>query len=137
MYTLHFDGGSRPNPGPTAGAYVIHDPNGIEIYKGGKFIENSTNNVGEYTGLICGLEKCVEVGIKNVLIKGDSSLVINQVSGKWKVNFEHLAKLKKECLRLISLLDNVKYCHVLRKFNKDADAVSTQIILGQKDYYLV
>ena len=130
-YKLFFDGGSAPtNPGPTAGAFVIYDPSSdVDIlFKGGKYIEHSTNNVGEYTGLLTGLEKCVEEGIKNVLIHGDSSLVINQISGKWKVKCEHLKVLHSECMRLISLLENVGCKWIPRKLNSDADSASDEII---------
>jgi ribonuclease HI len=134
FYSLYFDGGSSPsNPGPTAGAFVIFDKNGLIVYQGGKFVgKNSTNNVGEYTGLITGLEMCVKNGLKNILIHGDSTLVIKQVSGLWKINFDHLKVLCKDCLRLISLLDNVGCCWIQRNLNKDADRLSDEIIKENK-----
>jgi ribonuclease HI len=130
-HKLFFDGGSAPtNPGPTAGAFVIYRPSSGEaiLFKGGKYIEHSTNNVGEYTGLLTGLERCVHEGIKNVLIHGDSSLVINQISGKWKVKCEHLKVLHSECMRLISLLDEVGCKWIPRKLNSEADSMSDEII---------
>ena len=87
MFLLRFDGGSNPNPGKCAGAYVIYENVNI-IAEGGVYIPKGTNNIGEYTGLLSGLERCVSIGIKNIFIEGDSLLVVSQVSGKWKVKNE-------------------------------------------------
>lgn len=79
---IYFDGGSRGNPGPAAGAAVIVLPDGSkEVIT--EFFDRTTNNVAEYTGLIIGLEKAQELGIKDAIVKGDSNLVVKQVRGEW------------------------------------------------------
>ena len=126
--TLRFDGGSAPtNPGPTAGAYVIYKDDKI-ILKGGSFLEHGTNNIGEYTGLIKGLEKCIQVGVKNLHVEGDSLLVISQVKGVWKVKQDHLKKLCDYAKELSQKFSSITFTHIRREFNGDADKMSDMIL---------
>ena len=70
-YVLFFDGCSKGNPGPAgAGAVIYH--NDIEIWYDAIFVgKRETNNVAEYSGLICGLEEAVRQNIKQLSVKGD------------------------------------------------------------------
>jgi len=72
---LYFDGGSRGNPGRAAGAAVIVLAEGNSLTTT-RYMERATNNEAEYTGLIIGLEKAQELGLKSLEIRGDSQLVI-------------------------------------------------------------
>lgn len=125
---LRFDGGANPNPGPCAGAYVIYNSNGEVIAEGGEFIQKGTNNIGEYTGLIIGLERCVELRIKELSVEGDSMLVISQVSGKWKINHDHLRVLCEKVKALEKMIDVIEYKHIKREFNYHADQLSDQTL---------
>lgn len=129
-YNLYFDGGSNPNPGPCAGAYVIYDGKGKEIYSGGKFIPNGTNNIGEYTGLIVGLERCISEGISNYKINvyGDSLLVISQIKGEWKVKNEGLKPNYQKTIKLIKECKHISFQHLKREFNKKADELSDKTL---------
>ena len=128
MYHLYFDGGSNPNPGPCAGSYVLIKENN-NVFSGGHFIENGTNNIGEYTGLLIGLERCVKNGItENIKVRGDSLLVISQITGKWKVKNEGLKPLYKKIIELIKLFKNISFEHVKREFNKIADELSDKTL---------
>ena len=128
MYHLYFDGGSNPNPGPCAGSYVLIKENN-NVFSGGHFIENGTNNIGEYTGLLIGLERCVKNGItENIKVRGDSLLVISQITGKWKVKNEGLKPLYKKIIELIKLFKNISFEHVKREFNKTADELSDKTL---------
>ena len=122
-FLLRFDGGANPNPGPCAGAYVIYKDNEV-IAEGGDYIEKGTNNIGEYTGLIRGLERCYKLGITNLKVEGDSLLVISQVTGKWKINQEHLRHLCNEAKSLIQFFASVKLDHIRREYNSHADRLS-------------
>lgn len=132
-YTLRFDGGSNPNPGPTAGAYVIYDTDGAIREKGGSFLPQGTNNIGEYTGLIKGLEKCLEMKITDVNVEGDSMLVISQVTGKWKVNHSHLKVLCDRAKELVKQFRSITLTHIRREFNKDADGMSDLVLEKKMD----
>jgi ribonuclease HI len=134
-HTLRFDGGAAPtNPGPCAGAYAIFDENGKIVAEGGVFFDNATNNFGEYNGLIYGLKKCLELGIKDVHVEGDSLLVISQISGKWKVRNDVLLVLNSEAKDLIKSFDNVSTKHILRGLNSYADKLSDKTLVLKKSW---
>ena len=78
-YKLFFDGCSKGNPGIAGAGAVIYNELNKEIWSKSSFVgKKETNNVAEYSGLILGLEEVVEMGgsIRNLIIKGDSKLVI-------------------------------------------------------------
>jgi ribonuclease HI len=87
---LQFDGLSYPNPGISTSGAVLFDHNNKVIFEVGEYIGFATNNQAEYNGLIIGLQRALELNIKNILIEGDSKLIIYQSAGKWKVNNEDL-----------------------------------------------
>jgi ribonuclease HI len=86
--TLYFDGCSKGNPGP-AGSGALIKTDGI-IWSGCEYVGTTTNNVAEYKGLILGLKQLKFLNINKVIVKGDSMLVINHMTGKYKVNAPHL-----------------------------------------------
>jgi len=135
IHTLRFDGGAAPtNPGPCAGSYVIFDDKSRVVVEGGVFFDHATNNFGEYNGLIYGLKKCLELGIKDIYIEGDSLLVISQTSGKWKVKNEVMIVLNSEVKDLIKSLDNISVKHILRGLNSYADKLSDKTLLLKKSW---
>jgi ribonuclease HI len=80
FYLLRFDGCSKGNPGMAAAGAVLYK-NETEIWSGGKFLGfNETNNYAEYMGLIMGLSKAVEFNITDLIVEGDSMLIINQMN---------------------------------------------------------
>lgn len=134
-FKLNFDGGAQPNPGNCAGAFVLYKNDEL-VSSGGKYVEYGTNNQGEYTGLIIGLEKCSEMIDKGdqLIIEGDSMLIIKQISGEWKVKNEKLFELylvAKNFLTLIKCVPTFK--HVLRKYNKEADFLSN-LVINKKNF---
>ena len=132
-YTMRFDGGCAPtNPGPCAGSYVIYDNNGKIVSEGGQFYESGTNNYAEYSGLICGLRKCKDLGINSIYIEGDSLLVISQVCKKWKVRNINLIELFEEVNELLKSFNIVFMKHILREFNSQADNLCNKILKNKK-----
>jgi ribonuclease HI len=131
-YLLYFDGCSKGNPGPSgAGAVIYKD--GEEIFAGSLFVgEKETNNVAEYSGLLLGLEKAREMGIKRLKVKGDSLLVIKQMRGEYQVRAPGLIPLYKKALRLSKEhFQDMEYLHVERKWNERADALSNEGLLNE------
>jgi len=123
-YKLFFDGASKGNPGLAGAGAVIYNGE-KEIWYGHKFIgEKATNNEAEYGGLIIGLNKAIELNIKSLLVNGDSLLVINQMTGKYKCNSENLLPFYNIAKELNKQFDNIQYYHVYRNFNKRADELS-------------
>lgn len=128
MSRLRFDGGSNPNPGKCAGAYAIYNRNYTIIAEGGEFIPNGTNNIGEYTGLIIGLKKCIEMGITDLDVEGDSLLVISQVTKKWSVKKDHLIPLCDKVRELANNFTRITFNHIRREYNSYADSLSNKTL---------
>jgi len=127
-FIMNFDGCSKGNPGLSGAGAVIYCLDD-EIWSSSLFVgNNSTNNQSEYTGLIFGLQKAIDMKIKTLLVKGDSLLVINQMTGIYKCNSENILELYKKAKELEKMFDNIFYCHVLRKYNKRADELSNAAI---------
>lgn len=122
-YVLNFDGASKGNPGLSGAGMVIYK-NGVEIWSSCKFVGYKTNNQAEYSGLIFGLRGALELGITNLSVLGDSLLVINQVTGLYKVKADSLLELHKEVQDLKSQFEYIEFNHVYRENNKRADELS-------------
>jgi ribonuclease HI len=110
-YTMVFDGGSQGNPGPGYGSYaLIQSPDGSERLKRLDFGREMTNNEAEYETLIAGLRGLAELietaggspGDFTVEIRGDSALVIRQVTGTWKTKDDRMRLLRNQARALLS-----------------------------------
>lgn len=123
-FLLRFDGGANPNPGPCAGAYVLYNDRSEVIAEGGEYFEKGTNNIGEYAGLIAGLERCVEMGLEHVDVEGDSMLVVQQVQGAWKVKQPHLIGMCERAVALTRKFVHFSIQHIRREMNGHADQLS-------------
>lgn len=130
-FRMNFDGCSKGNPGLCgAGAAIYHEND--EIWGGSLFVGvNATNNRAEYSGLILGLRKALEMNIKELHVQGDSQLVINQMTGKYQCNSLNLLDLYDTAKALEKGFAKVHYEHILRNFNKRADELSN---IAVKDY---
>jgi ribonuclease HI len=136
-YRLQFDGKSEPNPGPSSAGAVIHYPNSEAVKaEVGEWIPNATNNEAEYKSLLIGLELAVQLGIKNILIAGDSNLVINQVFGDWKVKSENLREVNRKIKNFFKNFDFIAAKHVYRERNAYADNI-TNVVHEKKKGYLM
>ena len=121
---LYFDGCSKGNPGP-AGSGALIRTNGENIWSGFEYIGTTTNNVAEYKGLILGLKQLKFLNINKVIVKGDSMLVINHMTGKYKVNAPHLILLYNEAKELIKEID-VTFLYIERSHNNEADQLANE-----------
>lgn len=126
MYKLFFDGACRGNPGPATFGGVIYDANGEEIDHFKTFLGETTNNVAEYCGLLAGLNRAKALNITHLEVYGDSNLVIQQVSGKWKVKNHRLKTIYKQIKTVEKFFTSIKYQHVYRNKNKRADALANE-----------
>lgn len=124
MITAFFDGGARSNPGPAGyGVYIVDDLGNVLAELHGSLGVN-TNNVAEYNGLIAALTWAVEHDVREITVKGDSLLIIEQMRGNYKVKHEGLKPLHMKARMLVMQIGNVKFEHVPREQNKDADRLS-------------
>ena len=124
MYSLYFDGASRKNPGPASFGGVIYNESGEEFDTYYKFIGTATNNVAEYYGLLAGLHRARELNIKELKVFGDSNLIIQQVTGKWKVKNDNLRAIYNQIKQVEPFFTVISYQHVYRKDNKRADQLA-------------
>ena len=128
-YRLQFDGCSKNNPG-LAGAGAVIYKYSKEIWSGDLFVgTNTTNNYAEYSGLIIGLEKAVELNIKTLHVEGDSLLVINQMTGKYKCNSSNLIEQYNKAKELATKFDNISFIHIFRNKNVRADKLSNDAVI--------
>lgn len=133
--TTYTDGGSRSNPGPAATGIVIKDRSGKILAHYGEYLGVQTNNVAEYAAIISALKKAKELGATEVECVADSKLVIEQLSGNWKVKEPTLQKMWLEAWNLLHSFQKHKLSHTLRAGNKEADAEVNKILdtqTGQK-----
>lgn len=118
---LYTDGGSRGNPGHAASGFVIYDENNKELHAEGKYLGINTNNFAEYTALIEGLKKAMEMGGTEIQIRMDSELIVKQMKGQYKIKQPHLQLLASEVLKLLGKFHSHSFTHVRRELNKRAD----------------
>ncbi|MHB1505957.1 MAG: ribonuclease HI family protein [Sulfobacillus sp.] len=118
---LYTDGAARGNPGPAAAGMVIEDDQGQVIWKEGRYLGETTNNVAEYQALLWGLEKAASLAPGALLIRMDSELVIKQLTGVYRVKHPALRPLHQQALALLSRFPSWRAEHVRREKNSLAD----------------
>ena len=124
MSTACCDGGARQNPGPAGYGVFIVDDSGTVLAELHGALGIATNNIAEYRGLIAALQWAVDHDVTEITIKGDSLLIVEQMRGNYKVKNEGLKPLHMQARMLVMQIGNVKFAHVPREQNKDADRLS-------------
>lgn len=124
MIVAYIDGGARGNPGPAGYGVSIQSADGavLDELHGGLGI--ATNNVAEYNGLLAALQWAVDHDTDRVHIRADSELLVKQMRGEYKVKNAGLQPLYVRARLLAAQLAEVKFEHVRREFNKEADRLS-------------
>jgi probable phosphoglycerate mutase len=130
---IEVDGGSRGNPGPAAYGAVVKDAEtGAVIAEDGSKIGVATNNVAEYSGLIAGLRLAQEHAPgAEIEVRLDSKLVVEQMSGRWKIKHPEMRTLAAEATRLAP--DGTTYTWVPRERNLHADRLVNEALDGKRD----
>jgi probable phosphoglycerate mutase len=121
------DGGSRGNPGVAAGGAVVIDAvSGDVLSEVGVYVGVASNNVAEYSGMIAGIEAAFERDASaSVLVRLDSKLVVEQMSGRWKIKHPDMQLLARRAQSLIAGRD-VSFQWVPRLENGRADAIANE-----------
>ncbi|UQS22742.1 bifunctional RNase H/acid phosphatase [Amycolatopsis thermalba] len=121
------DGGSRGNPGPAGYGAVVRDAATGEILaERQEGLGVATNNVAEYSGLIAGLRAAAEAGATEVDVRMDSKLVVEQMSGRWKIKHEALKPLAERARELAAGFARVSYQWIPRAENAHADRLANE-----------
>ncbi len=125
---MYADGGSRGNPGPAAGAAVLFalsskGEQGERVGEAAKYIGIDTNNQAEYTGIIVGLQKALDLGYEEIDVRLDSELAVKQINGIYRVKNPQIAQRFLEVHHLRSQFKKATFSHVFREQNTAADAL--------------
>ncbi len=140
---LYTDGASRGNPG-LAGAGIAISV-GQTKHQLAIFLGRKTNNEAEYLGLLAALRYLLRLkqenepkqpfSVSQAIIKMDSKLVVQQISGQWKIKEPRLQKIADQCQQIITQLPYpIELRHVRREKNETADWLANQAIdLAQKN----
>jgi ribonuclease H / adenosylcobalamin/alpha-ribazole phosphatase len=125
---IQADGGSRGNPGPAGyGAVVLDAVTGEVLAEVNEAIGYATNNVAEYSGLVAGLRAAVKLAPgATAEVRMDSKLVVEQMSGRWKIKHPDLRPLAAEASRVARALGQVTYTWVPRERNTHADRLANE-----------
>ncbi|MCX4582557.1 bifunctional RNase H/acid phosphatase [Streptomyces sp. NBC_01481] len=126
-FVVEADGGSRGNPGPAGyGAAVIDPKTGETLAEAAEYIGVATNNVAEYKGLIAGLKAAKALDPDaSVRVRMDSKLVVEQMSGRWKIKHPDMKPLAAEASRVLPA-SQVRYEWIPREKNKHADRLANE-----------
>ena len=126
-FIVEADGGSRGNPGPAGyGAVVVDAATGETLTEAAEYLGVVTNNVAEYRGLLAGLRAAHTLDpTATVHVRMDSKLVIEQMSGRWKIKHPDMKPLATEASRVFPA-DRVTYEWIPREQNKHADRLANE-----------
>ncbi len=128
---LSTDGGARGNPGPAAYGYVLEAEDGHVLAAHGEAIGHATNNVAEYSGLVAGMAKAADLGVRELEVVSDSELLVKQMRGEYKVKNDALRLLWEEANDLERCFARVRYTAVRRAHNELADRLVNEALDAQ------
>jgi ribonuclease HI len=124
MIVAYIDGGARGNPGPAGYGARIERPDGTVVAELHGGLGVATNNVAEYNALLAALQWAVDHDQPQVHIRADSELLVKQMRGEYKVKHPGLQPLYVRARLLVAQLERVRFEHVRREINKEADRLS-------------
>lgn len=124
---IEADGGSRGNPGPAGyGAVVWTEDRAAVLAEAKQAIGRATNNVAEYRGLIAGLDDALNLGATEAAVYLDSKLLVEQMSGRWKVKHPDLIELHAEARNRARRFASISYSWIPRERNTHADRLANE-----------
>ena len=124
---LYTDGACSGNPGP-AGIGVVVQQEGAVIKEISRFIGAATNNIAEYTAVICALQEALVLKADEVSLFSDSELVCRQVLGQYKVSHAQMRVLYDQVQHLRAGFRRFQIQHIPREENRQADQLARQAI---------
>ncbi len=130
---IYTDGGSRGNPGPAAGGFVLKDANGKQLQAKGLYLGETTNNVAEYTAVVKALEAAKQIGSVKLTVFSDSELLVKQLNGQYKVKSEQIRPFFQQALDLLSQFESCTLRHIPREKNKQADELVNRALNLERD----
>jgi len=132
-FIAYTDGACRGNPGPAASGFVLSDAQGTKIQAKAYFIGSATNNVAEYTALVKALEAAQEKGVRELIVRSDSELLVHQINGRYRVKSEQIRPLLLQAVDLLDKFESWKVEHVPREKNSEADGLVNEALNLRRD----
>jgi probable phosphoglycerate mutase len=128
-FIIEADGASRGNPGHASyGAVILNANTGDVVAERAAVLGHATNNVAEYSGLIAGLEVIASLDPQAIVeVRMDSKLVVEQMSGRWKIKSPDMRTLAMRAREILPF-QNVTYTWIPRNDNKAADALANEAL---------
>lgn len=128
-FVIEADGASRGNPGHASYGVVIRNMNtGDIVLELAAVLGHATNNVAEYNGLVAGLEAIAQLDPNAIVeVRMDSKLVVEQMSGRWKIKSPDMRDLAVRARQILPV-ENVTYTWIPREDNKFADALANEAL---------
>lgn len=123
---VYTDGASRGNPGPAGAGWLLADAEGRVFEEGWLPLGETTNNVAEYQAVIAALERARQLGARRVTLRSDSELLVQQLSGAYRVRAERLLPLYRQVRRLVASFERVEFQQVPRQQNRRADELANR-----------
>jgi ribonuclease HI len=123
---IYTDGASRGNPGESASGYLILDASHSLICERVFYNGVCTNNVAEYSAIIAALKKALSIGSEEIVLHSDSQLVVNQLSGGYKVRNKGLRSLNSDAKALLKKFKSYELLNVPRE-NREISAVDKKL----------
>jgi ribonuclease HI len=124
VIVAYIDGGARGNPGPAGYGVQIQSPDGTVLDELSGALGTATNNVAEYNGLLAALRWAIAHDERDVHLRSDSEVLVKQMRGEYKVKHPGLQPLVAHARLLIMELGDVRFEHIRRELNKEADRLS-------------
>ncbi|MBY8342470.1 bifunctional RNase H/acid phosphatase [Streptomyces spinosirectus] len=126
-FIVEADGGSRGNPGPAGyGSVVLDATTGETLVEAAEYIGVATNNVAEYRGLLAGLRAAHQLDPSAIVhVRMDSKLVVEQMSGRWKIKHPDMKPLAMQASQVFPP-ERVTYEWIPREKNKHADRLANE-----------
>jgi ribonuclease HI len=119
---MYFDGSLKLDGGGTGVLFI--SPRGEQLKYVLQILWEVSNNEAEYEALLHGLRLAISLGIKRLLVYGDSLLVIQQVNKEWDCNKEMMDAYVQEVRKLENKFSDLEVHHVVREHNVGADILS-------------
>lgn len=141
-WLIQFDGAANPNPGPASSGAVLWSPKDLDgkrtpVFESGKFLGKATNNIAEVQGLLLGLQIAATRGARELLIEGDSELIIFQQTGKYRVSDKNLkvwwANIQAAMMDETSF-DWIAIRQVPREQNERADSITKEVLSRKQSF---
>jgi len=137
---IYTDGGSRGNPGPAAIGIVICNGKNQIIRRYSQYLgDNLTNNQAEYEAVIFGLNKIKLISGKKkaknleIELRSDSEFLVNQLNGQYKILDSKIQPLFIKIWNLKLDFKKVKFNHIPREKNKEADSLANEGLKGESE----